>query len=238
MTPAIASDRELRIHCGALRLEARQAAAEAGGDALPIISGHAAVFDQWATLYSGTYWTWREIVRPGAFKNALAERQDVRALVNHDVNQVLGRTASGTCRLREDAVGLFCEIDPPDTQTARDLLELISRGDISGMSIGFRVRPGGDRVTTTETDAMVLEEREILDVDLFDVSPVTYPAYPQTDVAVRSPAAVRDVPHPHSHLRDRDPWLVRAAVRLRLAAAECAPARSRPVRLSHSRKHP
>lgn len=172
--------------------------------ATPLIVGHASVFDKWTTLYEGRYYVWREIVRPGAYRNALAEGQDVRALFNHDANFLLGRTRSGTLRLAEDATGLLSETDPPDTQLVRDLvLAPIGRGDLSGMSFAFMVRRG-DQVVTTEADGVTvinsggqrvtireegertIEERELLDLNLFDVSPVTYPQYEQTDVALRA----------------------------------------------------
>lgn len=208
MKPATRPDREFRIHtAGALAVERR-----AEGDP-PRITGHAAVFDQWTTLYAGTYWTWREVVRPGAFRSALGEKQDVRALINHDKNLILGRSTSGTLVLSEDATGLLCEIDPPDTQAARDLMTLIQRGDISGMSFAFRVRPDGDRTVCTIQGEMETEDRELLDVDLVDVSIVTNPAYPQTDVAIRSMIELRDKPR-------RNTWLESARRRLRLADAE------------------
>jgi len=203
------SEPEVRIFISDLRVETR-----AEGDTSPAkIVGHAAVFDQWTTLYDGTYWTWREIVRPGAFRNALAENQDVVALFNHDRNQVLGRSTSGTLTLREDATGLLVEITLPDTQLGRDLATLVARGDLRGMSFGFKVRANGEKVTITIQGEKELEERELLDLDLFDVSVVTRPAYPQTDVSVRSQADVRDRPH-------RDLWRDRAHVRLRLAEAQ------------------
>jgi HK97 family phage prohead protease len=200
-------DREFRIHSGSLTVERRSE-----GDP-PTIVGHAAVFDQWTTLYAGKYWTWREVVRPGAFRNALAEKQDCRALINHDSNLVLGRSKSGTLALSEDQTGLLCEINPPDTQAARDLMTLIQRGDISGMSFAFRVRANGDRATITVQGEMEQEDRELLDLDLLDVSVVTNPAYPQTDVSVRSMVERRDRPR-------RNPWLEAARRRLRLADAE------------------
>lgn len=200
-------EREIRIQVADLAVERRS-----GGES-PRIVGHAAVFNRWTTLYDGAYWAWREVVRPGAFRNALAEKQDVRALINHDNNQVLGRSTSGTLRLSEDEAGLLCEIDPPDTQGARDLMTLIGRGDISGMSFAFRVRPNGDRTTITVQGEKEQEDRELLDLDLTDVSVVTNPAYPQTDVAVRSMSERRDRPR-------RNPWLESARRRLRLADAE------------------
>lgn len=200
-------DREVRYVVAPIRTELR-----AEGDKRRIV-GHASVFDQWTTLYEGRYWTWREIVRPGAFRNALAENQDVVALLNHDANFVLGRSSEGTALLSEDATGLATDIDPPDVQWARDLGIQIDRRDFKGMSFAFRVRPNGDRTTITMQGEKEVEERELLDLDLLDVSVVTRPAYLQTDVAVRSLAEFRDRPH-------RDPWLDRAYVRLRLAEAQ------------------
>ncbi|WP_422923735.1 HK97 family phage prohead protease [Singulisphaera sp. PoT] len=198
---------ELRIITTSLKVERRS-----DSNAPPKIVGHASVFDQWTTLYSGQYWVWREIVRPGAFRNALAENQDVVALFNHDYNLILGRSSAGTLLLKEDSVGLYCEIDPPDTQLGRDLAVSIERGDIPGMSFGFRVRPNGDATTIRIQGNQEIEERELLDLDLFDVSPVVSPAYPTTDVSMRSRIDLRDRPH-------FDQRRARAHVRLRLAEA-------------------
>jgi HK97 family phage prohead protease len=147
------------------------------GDEKPAIRGYAAVFDKKSDDLGG----FREIIRPGAFKKTIKEA-DVRALFNHDPNYVLGRTKSGTLELSEDDKGLAIDIDPPDTQFVRDLMTSIGRGDIDQMSFGFRTikdswnepKEGGE-IT-----------RELLEVELFDISPVTFPAYPQTSVAVRS----------------------------------------------------
>jgi uncharacterized protein len=147
-----------------------------------LIVGHAAVFDSWTTLYESKTYVWREIVRPGAFANAVKEAQDVRFLFNHDPNYVVGRSTSGTCRYSEDATGLYCEADDPQTQTITDLVvKPMKRGDLTQMSFAFRVRPGGEKVTITEVDGQIIEERELTDLDLFDVSIVTYPAYEDTD---------------------------------------------------------
>lgn len=152
-------------------------------DDKPKIVGHAAVFNTETDI--GGYF--REKVAPGAFRDAIG-RDDVRALFNHDPNFVLGRNKSGTLRMAEDDVGLAVEIDPPDTQIARDLLVSMERGDISQMSFGFMVRK-----QEWEEDDKGVVTRTLIEVELFDVSPVTYPAYPTTDVAVRSLADWRDM---------------------------------------------
>lgn len=148
----------------------------AAGDDKPQISGYAAVFDQATKI--GDYFT--EIIKPGAFTRALQEKQDVRGLINHDSNLVLGRTKSGTLRLFEDAKGLRYEIDPPDTTIANDLRESIKRGDIDQSSFAFVATK---QVWREEGDQLI---REIVDVDLYDVSPVTYPAYDATSVSARN----------------------------------------------------
>lgn len=144
---------------------------------LPTIKGHAAVFD---TL-SVEMWGFYEEIAPGAFADSIANGDDVRALFNHNMDVVLGRTKSGTLRLREDEVGLLSEIDPPDTQHARDVVSLIERGDVTQMSFSFVVLSDKWRIDDNERYV-----RRILQAKLYDVSPVTYPAYPATDVSVRA----------------------------------------------------
>jgi len=145
-----------------------------GGDE-PKIRGHAAVFNKLSVDLMG----FKEKVAPGAFIQSI-ENSDIRALWNHNPDYVLGRNKSGTLSLEEDKKGLAIEISPPDTQWARDLMETIKRGDVDQMSFAFQVKKDSWDETGKES-VRTLEE-----VELFDVSPVTYPAYPQTDVKVRS----------------------------------------------------
>jgi len=144
----------------------------------PKIVGYASVFDSWSEELGGAF-PFREKVLPGAFVESIVH-DDIRALFNHDPNFVLGRNKSGTLELAEDQKGLLVKITPPDTQWARDLLVSIKRGDVSQMSFGFIVK---DDAWGTE-DGM--DVRELKKVSLFDVSPVTFPAYTQTDVGIRS----------------------------------------------------
>jgi hypothetical protein len=142
------------------------------------IEAHASVFNSLSADLGG----FREIVRPGAFASVLG--QDVRALWNHDPNIVLGRTKAGTLHLQQDAEGLLYRVDLPETQAARDLVVSIQRGDIDGSSFGFQV--GQDEWINTP-DGVVREIRSFS--ALYDVSPVTYPAYPaasDVQVALRS----------------------------------------------------
>lgn len=138
------------------------------------LRGYAALFNSDTTI--GDYFI--ETIAPGAFDKAA--NGDVRALVDHDPGRVIGRTKSGTLRLAVDAKGLAVEIDVPDTTDGRDLWTLVERGDISGMSFGFRV-------TKQEWDETGdLPKRTILEVELYEVSAVAFPAYDDTSIAVRS----------------------------------------------------
>mgnify|MGYP001794957043 CR=1 FL=1 len=136
------------------------------------LEGYAATFGSEANLGAFT-----EIIAPGAFRTALAG--DVLAFLDHDPAKVLGRTRSGTLRLSEDARGLAFSLDVPDTQAGRDVLALAERGELGGMSFGFTVPTGGD-----QWDG---ERRTLNTVALKEVSVVqAWPAYPNTEVAVRS----------------------------------------------------
>lgn len=142
------------------------------------IEGHAAVFDSWSETLGGIF-PFKEKVRKGAFAESIG-KDDIRALFNHDPNYVLGRNRAGTLELVEDDVGLRVRIAPPDTSWARDITTSIRRGDISQMSIGFVVED--DEWSSKDG----IDTRELKKVRLFDVSPVTFPAYTATDVGVRA----------------------------------------------------
>jgi HK97 family phage prohead protease len=140
------------------------------------IVGYAAVFNS----LSEDMYGFREIIMPGAFDRALREKHDVRALVNHDENQILGRTKAGTLALSIDTTGLKVEIEPPDTQAARDAVTSVKRGDLDGMSFAFRTLTDNWR---TQDGGQI---RELLDLELVDVSVVAFPAYPATTVSARA----------------------------------------------------
>jgi Escherichia/Staphylococcus phage prohead protease len=151
------------------------------------LSGYAAVFND-ETVIGGGFFGFREKILPGAFTDTI-KVDDVRALFNHDPNLVLGRRAGSekdTLRLVEDDRGLRYDIDPPNTVQARDLVELVSRGDISQSSFAFIVPKGGDDWNYDDVQNGKLPLRTIKKVQLMDVSPVTYPAYPTTSVSARA----------------------------------------------------
>ncbi|WP_110685083.1 HK97 family phage prohead protease [Salinicola aestuarinus] len=163
----------------AISCEVRAEEPEAEGQAARII-GHGAVFNSRSEMILGMF---REEIAPGAFDNVLGD--DVRALFNHDRNFVLGRTTSRTLSISVDAEGLRYEITPPDTQTVRDLvLAPLRRGDITGSSFAFRVAPDGDE--WREEDGGLIVRTIHSFSRLLDVSPVTYPAYPDAGASARS----------------------------------------------------
>jgi len=164
------------------------------------LSGYAAVFDS-PTEIAGLF---REIVARGAFSKAVGA-DDVRALFNHDANYVLGRTTSGTLVLSEDETGLRYDVEPPDTQWARDLMVSVKRGDVSQSSFAFEVLDDAWEYGNRGE----LPTRTIRSVRLYDVSPVTYPAYAATTVSARSRATAAGIPDDIwrvAHSRDRCRW--------------------------------
>lgn len=146
--------------------------------------GYAAVFNSLSHDLGG----FREKINPGAFKRAIQAQQDVKALFNHDDNVILGRSSAGTLSLAEDAYGLRYEVPYDETDPDHQrVMSKVKRGDIRGSSFAFRVNgKSGERWERRNENGVDVRERTLLDLDLFDVSPVTTPAYPATDVAVRS----------------------------------------------------
>lgn len=145
------------------------------------VEGYAAVFNSRSQNLGGFV----ERVMPGSFTQTLANKDDVRALVNHDPSLILGRSAAGTLDLSQDSTGLHYRITPSNASYAKDVVIAIERGDITQSSFGFTVDPNGDQWGQTEDDFPL---RSLLSVRLFDVSPVTYPAYQDTVTSVASRA--------------------------------------------------
>lgn len=124
-----------------------------------------------------------ERIAPTAFNRAIEQKHDARGLFNHDPNMLLGRFGAGTMRLKTDATGLRYEIDLPDTQVGKDVAASIARGDLTGSSFSFRINGKSGQRFEKGKD---FDIRHIVDVDLYDVGPVTFPAYEGTTAAVRS----------------------------------------------------
>lgn len=140
----------------------------------PKITGYAAVFNSKTSI--GDFF--EESIEPGAFSKTLSENGDIRALFNHNWDSVLGRTKSGTLYLEEDERGLKFEIELPNTTLGRDLAESMQRGDINQCSFGF--------FATEETWDYSVEpaQRTIHEVELYEISVVSIPAYEDTEAAL------------------------------------------------------
>ena len=161
---------ERRSHgsTGALRATKR-------GNGGPKIGGLAIPVGQWSEDLGGFV----EQIQPGAF-TASIETDDIRALFNHDSNFVLGRKSNGTLRLSEDDRGISYEVDAPNTTWAKDLAESIKRGDIRENSFAMFVT---DDIWEERDGTM---RRTVRVAQLKEIGPQPFPAYPQSDVSVRS----------------------------------------------------
>jgi uncharacterized protein len=139
------------------------------------IEGYFALYEQETELFEGVY----EIITKGAFNKTL--NNDIRALWNHNTQYVLGRNKSGTLEIREDDKGLFGLIRLPKTQYAKDLFELINRGDVDQASFGFNILD-----EDLEELASGAYRWRLKEVDLHEISVVTFPAYENTSVQARA----------------------------------------------------
>lgn len=145
-----------------------------------IITGYGAVFNSRSENLGG----FREEIMPGAFDDVI-EKDDVRAYFNHDHNFILGRSSAGTLNLSVDEKGLAYEIQAPDTQTIRDLvIAPMLRGDVKESSFAFKVNYQDDE--WLEDDEGIVIRRIHKVSRLYDVSPVSLPAYPEASAAKRS----------------------------------------------------
>lgn len=134
------------------------------------VEGYAAVFER----RSGNLGGFVEVVKPTAFNKTMREA-DVRALWNHDPSLVLGRNKAGTLDLSRDEKGLYYRAMMPNTTYARNLFELLERGDITQSSFTFfKVQDDWELVNMDGGD---FPQRSLMEVGLVDVSPVTFPAY-------------------------------------------------------------
>lgn len=183
---------------------------EGGEDGPPQITGYAAIFDAQSEDLGG----FREVIRRGAFAKTIQEA-DIRALWNHAPEYPLGRNRAGTLDLEEDDRGLAFTLIPPDTQYARDLLVSMRRGDVNQMSFGFEAIQ--DEWTEPPAGGG-LPIRTLVEVRLYDVSPVTFPAYPQTSAEVRARAAQYQDPAPGQGAHDGGDLDDKARARLDLMA--------------------
>jgi HK97 family phage prohead protease len=176
-------DRESRFLTASVELRAA-----ADTEEPKTVFGYAAKFDTPSENLGSEMYQIREIIKPGAFDDVLND--DVRALFNHESSAILARSKNGkgSLRLGVDEVGLFYEFEAPDTQVGRDLVTSLKRGDVDQSSFSFTVAKSDQEwASTQEGEGPEIHTRTIHKVTrLFDVSPVTYPAYPDATVALRS----------------------------------------------------
>ena len=146
-------------------------------DGTPHITGYFAVFNSNYEIAQGL----SESIAPGAFSRTLGENPDVRALINHDTTLVLGRTKAGTLKLRQDEIGLWGDVAiNPNDGDAMNLYERVKRGDVDQCSFGFAIRSEVADVSPTGDVHWTIK-----DVDLFEVSACTFPAYQATSISAR-----------------------------------------------------
>jgi len=143
-----------------------------------MISGYAVKWEKKSQVL-GMFFKFREQIKKGAFLDTL-NNDDQRFLWSHDMSKVLGRTKNNTLRLREDETGLQFELDLPRTSLGNDTYESISRGDVDGVSFGFRVED--DEVEEPDDDLPI---RTIKKAKLLEISAVAFPAYPDSEVSAR-----------------------------------------------------
>ena len=144
----------------------------------PNIVGYGAVFfderdagTEYDIFGDGTF---MERILPGAFDRAVRDLDDAACLLNHDPNYIIGRVSARTLNLSVDRIGLRYECDPPENQVGKFVTQAIERKDVTGSSFGFEVT---EQVWREQEDRLI---REIVEVRLFDVGPVVFPAYRST----------------------------------------------------------
>lgn len=178
-----ACKREIRAHSfdGIERrtIQTTLEARDMGADVPWQIVGYGLVYNSWSEDLGG----FKERISPGAADEVLANNPDIRGLINHNPDLILGRTHAGNMRVASDANGVRYEIDAPDTSYANDLRVSMQRGDINQSSFAFRLASGGVEWSEDPESGLLL--RTITNFSgLFDMSPVTYPAYAATSSGV------------------------------------------------------
>ncbi len=149
------------------------------------IEGYAATFESNSVDLGGFI----ERLAPGAFRAALAAGDDCRCLRNHEDDNLLGRRSAGTLELSEDSHGLRFACELPNTQVGRDTAEMVRRKDMTGCSFQFTMGGPDDEAWDFSTPMPVRTIKRV--GKLFDVGPVTFPAYESTRVDMRSFAAAK-----------------------------------------------
>lgn len=165
------------IRCFSHKLDVEQR-----DDGTSSLVGYAAVFNS-PSVEMGWIDTFTESIVPGAFSRSLRENQDVRALLDHQTGMIIARTKNGTLTLEEDEVGLKVRMTPVPTEDGKKAVEWVRSGLVDAMSFGFESISDKWGVRNGK------QHRQLLDVNLFEVSLVAFPAYPATSIGVRSAQA-------------------------------------------------
>lgn len=175
-------------------------------------NGRALTYNSRTAIGDPKTWGFYEEIAPGAATRTLAEAAQA-FLVNHDTYRVVSRTEAGTLSLREEANGVYVDSAmDQELSYVRDLTTNLTNGNVRGMSFGFTIPKGGDTWSTVELESrddkgevttVEAELRTITDLDLMEVSAVTFPAYTDTE------AFMRDVP---ALAERRDAWSERTSV--------------------------
>lgn len=174
------------------------------------IVGYAAVFNQVTTIYESDSECYREVIAPGAFSRALAQKQDVACVIEHDWEHVIARSTAGTLLLEEDSVGLRVTVTPANTTRSKDLIEDIRAGNIRGMSFRFAVNGlAGEEMKQYAENGKRVCLRTLKDLNISDVSFVVFPAYEGTSAELRNKPEWK-LPEPEKP--DLLPLRVRAAL--------------------------
>lgn len=155
-----------------------------------VLRGYGALFGEWSDDLGG----FRERIAKGAFTKSLRENPDILIAFNHNPSQLIGRTSAGTATVVEDSVGLLVSVTPVDTALASDVTELVKTQHVRGMSFAFSTVDDH----WWEKDGEVF--RELRELKLYEVGPVTSPAYPATMIYANGGRQKAASPHPH---RDR-----------------------------------
>ena len=162
----------------------------AADDGAKRIVGTGVVFDTWTEIGSQS-WGFRERIAPGAADKTIKEA-DIRSMFNHDPNYLLGRTTAGTLKLTADdeAVRYDILINEDDPQ-AVGVHAKVARGDVTGSSFWFRVLK--DEWTDSDATESGWDERSILEFEMIETGPVTFPAYDTTEAEAKSLRAANEL---------------------------------------------
>jgi len=166
------------------------------------INGYGARFDVPTSIAE----QYIEVIRRGAFSRAIRQKQDCKFLVNHNPDHIIARVANNTLELAEDSLGLRFKANVASTSIGDDLLENLKTQNWSSCSFSFSVPQGGDRWTQVinGNTGRRCDQRELLDLDLWDCSVVTFPQYSGT-------SAVRDIDEDNEEDEDNEPLVTLAA---------------------------